>query len=361
MTKIQKPNAQKKVEHLVFQVPNDYKPSASGKKDQIYVNCSRKRLFEDIDYDNRESQNSFLCNNNNFSSKSCNANQRVNYDDEATSELSRDITRLNLTDSFEFQNEPKTKDHRFEKENMFSNGNFQTNSYERKHQVQNELRLADEQIENIEHSEFEKKDSFLTENRATEKNQPSRREFKSINGYTIESHLKKFVIRSEIIEERLLSRIDEWICCFTQSMEDVLAEILQKHNVPSLPQPPWSLQEGIDCIKELFNENNTIKIITQKLSSLLYANSCTNSKIKTTILPNSFMRMFGCCILLIKSLKSILPDSPEILDGENNLEKLLQNIESTNGEIELSLKVQTPVVSRSELIEPHVHRRNCKL
>lgn len=358
VTKTQKPNAQMKVEHLVFQVPNDYKLSASGKKDQIHVNCSRKRLFEDIDCDNTESQNIFLCNNNRISSRSFNKNQRAN-NDETTYEISRDITDFHLTD---------------ERENMFPNGNFQTvsnmavknvhfqNSNERKHQ-ENEMRLAANQIENKRnsHSEFEKQDSFLTKKQATEVNQPARREFKSINAYTIESHLKKFVIGSEIIEERLSSRIDEYICCFTQSMEDVLSAILQKHNLFTLPQPPWTLQEAIDCIKEVFNENNTIQIITQKLSSLLSTNSCINSKIKTTILPNTFMRMLGCSVLLIKSLKSVLCDSPEVLEGENNLEKLLQSIENTSGEIEPSQMIQTPVISRSEIIEPPVYRRNCKL
>lgn len=366
VTKIQEPN----VENFVFQVANDYKASGSGKKDQIHVNCFRKRLFEDITDDTKESQNVFLCKNKKKSSKNFNTNQRIINDGGTTSEIGCDITSLNLNASFEVENEPMTKDNRFEKD-LFCHETFQyssemavnkfhiQNSNKRK-LVLNEMLLTDKQKENEGNcrSEFENQDLFLTD-RVMEVNQPARRELESINRYTIESHLKKFVIRSEIIKERILSRFDEWKCCFTQTMEDVLAEFQPNHDVSMMPQPPWPLQEAIDYIKELFDENDTIKIITQKLSSLLCVNGCTNSTKVTTISPNSFMLMIGCSILLIKCLKNNLRDSPEILEGENKLEKLLQNIESPSGDTESQL-IKTPVVSRSELIEPPMHRRNCK-
>lgn len=368
VTKIQKPKIGKKVEHIVFQVANDYKPSTSGRRDQIPVNCSRKRLFANDNIDNIESQ--YEGNNNGSSPKNCNSNKITNDNDETTSDINRDITRLNITDIFDIQNEPIAEDYRFERKDIFFNDISQTgsatavdqfhfrNSNERKQfQIQNERRLA--HIENG-HSEFEKHDSFLTSNQAKEANQPARRKFKSINGYTIESHLKKFVIRSQIIEGRILSRIDEWMCCFTQTMEDILTEILKKHYVSNTTRL-WNLQEAMDCTKEIFNENNTVTTIIEKLSSLYNANSCSKFKVKTTISPNSFMRMLGCGVLLIKSLKNVFPDSPEILEGENNLEKLLRDIEEPSGEMEALQLVQTPVVSRSELTEPTERRRNCKL
>lgn len=351
-TKIQKPNVNKKAEHIVIKFAND---SASGKKHQIPVNCSRKRLFEDMSYDNREIQSINLCNNNNISSKKFYPSQRIKNDDE-TIEIIRNITRLNLTDSLEIQNETLQTS-----SNMAVNKFHLQNSNEKKVLVQNEMRLADKQIENRGHyhSEFEKQDTLFKINGAMKVNKPVIREFKSINGYTIEFHLKKFIIRSKFIEERILSRIDEWICCFKQTMEDILAEVLKNYDVSTIPSQ-WTLQEAIDCIKELFTENNTIKIIIQKLSFVLSANSCSNGKIKPTITPNSFMRTLGCSILLIKSLKTILRDSPEIIEGENKLEKLLQKIEGTSDEVEPSQLMQTPVASRSEFALSPVHRRNCK-
>lgn len=370
MPNIQKPTVEKKVEHLVFQVANDYKPSASDKRDQIHVNCSRKILFDDLSSDNKESQNIFLCN------KNFNPNQRLNDNVETTSEISCDVTRLNLTDCSEIQNEPMPKDYTFERENSFENENFQTtsnlainklhfqNSNERKPPIQNEMTLAHNtnEITGRSCSEFKKQDSLLTDNLANEPvNYPPRRKFNSINEYTIESHLKTFAIRSDVIEGRILSRIDEWICCFTQTMELVLAQILQNHDVSSISRPAWTLPEAINSIKELFDKNNTIKMITLKLSSLLIANSNSNGEIITTVSPNTFMRMLGCGILLVKSLKRTIRNSPEMLEGEKNLEMLLQNIERPSSEIDLSQLAQTPVVSTSELTEPPVHRRNCKL
>lgn len=338
MEQTQKLNAENK-EHVMLGA-NDYKPSSGN--DQIPVDWSRKTVINNLCNDNTESQNSH---HNNYSPKTSNP-EVANEDIEISSRVSCQLSHL--SGSLENQNEQS--DYSYQRDCDYNK--IQVQNTEGEHQFQNSKQKADNQIENRRH------DSASIQ--AMEMKQPASREFKNINCYTIESDLKKFTIKNLIIEKRVKEKIDEWICCFTQNMEDTLNQVLQKCRVFDTPGPLWNLQEAIDYTKEMFNDNNTIKMITEKLSALLFANCSSKCGIKTIIPPNVFMRMIGCSILLVKSLKNVMPDTPEILDGEKNLEMLLHCIENVS-ETEAPLPVPRSVESQSELDQPMKRKQICKL
>ncbi|PZC71321.1 hypothetical protein B5X24_HaOG213616 [Helicoverpa armigera] len=70
-------------------------------------------------------------------------------------------------------------------------------------------------------------------------------------------------------------------------------------------------------------------------------------KFKAFISPEFFMKMFRYGVMLISTLKIILPNSEELNDAELNLNDLLSDIESNANEIDLE-SLRTPSVSRAD-------------
>ncbi|CAH0601993.1 unnamed protein product [Chrysodeixis includens] len=173
---------------------------------------------------------------------------------------------------------------------------------------------------------------------------------------SLEHDFDRFDVKSQIMNEKLTSRMDEWLCTYTQIMEDVLHALLQiNSDNMTRTVAPLSLQETFNTIKIVYLDNIKIKIIVKKLTELL--DKCTTKIGKLILAPDDFMTILGYGVLLVQELKSIQPLCKELKDAASNISGLLNNIESDNIEDDLEKFTQAPV-SRSEYDDRQEIRSN---
>lgn len=173
---------------------------------------------------------------------------------------------------------------------------------------------------------------------------------------SLDENLKYFRVQTKSVGDRICKRIEEFVCIYTQTMEDVLNDLLKKNSIKDM-LPPITLQETLNCIKMVYNEYENIREIIYRL--ILYIEKCVNDKghVIKSMKPDDFMKMFGCGVMLILALQSILPSSEELKDTEMYLSSLLTSIESDcDASIEDPLK--TPPVGRSDADEKYEFRPN---
>ncbi|XP_047038909.1 putative uncharacterized protein DDB_G0282133 [Helicoverpa zea] len=164
---------------------------------------------------------------------------------------------------------------------------------------------------------------------------------------SIEENVKKFCVKSSAMREKISTRIEEWICCFIQIMEDVLSNLLLKSSVCMEDTlAPLNLHDILNYVKMSYDCQSKATVI-DKLSEMLDKCTACKGKFKAFISPEFFMKMFRYGVMLISTLKVILPNSEELNDAELSLNDLLSNIESNANEIDLE-SLRTPSVSRAD-------------
>ncbi|XP_026740024.1 uncharacterized protein LOC113502596 isoform X2 [Trichoplusia ni] len=174
----------------------------------------------------------------------------------------------------------------------------------------------------------------------------------------LEDDFERFTVKTQIMNEKLSTRMDEWLCTYTQIIEDVLHALIQiSSGSVSRTVAPLSLQETFNSIKIVYINNIKIKIIVRKLTELL--DKCSTKIGKLILAPDDFMTILGYGVLLIQELKSIQPLSKELKDAATNMSSLLNNIENDTLEVDLDCYTKAPV-SRSEYDDREDVRANCK-
>lgn len=196
-------DVKEKNNNLSLQFSNPSNPFASSK--DFPVNCFRKRLFDCVNTENNVAQlntdtNRQTDNHKNYDTPNFHENQQLTI-----------FPPKNLTSQRKCI---------FEDENEILNLNLKLKTFEIQTD-RNATRLADKEMAS------EKENLFLKQATSTPKHTANGMKIKSINGYTIEAHLKKFYVKNKVVEDRLMSRMDEWVCSFTQILDDTLTEILQ--------------------------------------------------------------------------------------------------------------------------------------
>ncbi|CAB3257511.1 unnamed protein product [Arctia plantaginis] len=166
---------------------------------------------------------------------------------------------------------------------------------------------------------------------------------------SLEGSLKKFCVKNKMMQEKLTTKMDEWICTYTQIMEHLLTDTLQNNSayMRQMNVSNANLHESLTCLKMLYNDTKLRKIL-QVLVKLLDQCTCSKGKIKLDTAPNDFMKMIGCAVLLVQALKTILPDFKVLDDYESILNCLISNIESKTIDVDPEL-LRPTAVCRSEI------------
>ncbi|CAH0712928.1 unnamed protein product, partial [Brenthis ino] len=153
------------------------------------------------------------------------------------------------------------------------------------------------------------------------------------NKCRIEDKLKSFYIKDKVTEQNIITRMEEYSCCYIQIMEEFLNIVLKKNKFVQKILP-CSFHEGLECLKEFYFDVKIKKIIEELLS--LWKKE---DKIKMDIKPSVLMRVIWRGWLLVDSLKNTIPyDVKEI---EYMFTKLMENMENPITEdVEL---IQTPI------------------
>ncbi|KAJ2943383.1 hypothetical protein O0L34_g12193 [Tuta absoluta] len=210
-------------------------------------------------------------------------------------------------------------------------------------------------------NEFEPKEDHLT----------AKNKIKSINVYNLEGLLKSFSMKSKEMEERIVARMDEYMCWFRQIMEDVLEDIVK--DVPGRQcedQTKTIIQNQLSLLREIVTDHRTASALTDKLiavmdraflpakfapdSELCGRPMLLNTRRALRLNANDFVKLFACGTLLVKVLRSIADDA-SLQDGESLLEQLEHSLEKWEFEPEPNTPV-TPGTAAEPRPEFKRHR-----
>ncbi|XP_063392349.1 uncharacterized protein LOC134677859 [Cydia fagiglandana] len=218
----------------------------------------------------------------------------------------------------------------------------------------NQIKSVSKNFENIDASDLDIRLNTI------ENNQEKSRDTIKVSGITkltqfnLEEELGRFCIKNSVMETRVKSRLDEWVCRLIQPLEGALANLLLEENTKAkrMNPPKNPLFETILGTDEIFNKHRNIKLIMDQFPIELISCNFNNGKLKKDLKPNEFMKLLGFSVILIEQLKKIV-NCEELYDADEKLKDLLKNIEDPRSDIELSLeKVNTPIFSRSEIEDP---------
>ncbi|XP_063545446.1 uncharacterized protein LOC134753495 [Cydia strobilella] len=174
------------------------------------------------------------------------------------------------------------------------------------------------------------------------------------NQFNLEEELRRFRIKNSVMETRVKSRLDEFVCRLSQTIEGALTDLLLKEKTKSKIMTPIKnpLFEAIQGTGKIFKKHTNIKLIIDQFPIELISCSFNNGKLKKDLKPNEFMKLVGFSVILIEQLKEIV-NCKELYEAEETLEYLIKNIEDPKTDIDLSLeKVNTSIFSRSEVDKP---------
>lgn len=140
-----------------------------------------------------------------------------------------------------------------------------------------------------------------------------------------------FQVKSELMEDNLKLKSDEWVARFYQIMEDVLSQILRQDPVveSATLSPPWSLQEAVQCIIKKFYCHCYVVEAANKLSIIL---NQTSGKSISSILPAAYMKMYSYGVYLVNALKDVSKTCEDLEVALKSLSDLLRDIENPNSE-----------------------------
>ncbi|RVE54418.1 hypothetical protein evm_000903 [Chilo suppressalis] len=170
--------------------------------------------------------------------------------------------------------------------------------------------------------------------------------------------LKDFSIKSDLMTNNIRERMSEWICSFTQILEDALTQLMLRHIViTDNIFPPWVLYDVVESVKKMYGSRAKVGSLAEKFNSMLLANSSKIGTLKSSMTPIEFMKLFECGTVLIQTLKVELPSYEELEEAYNTLNCLLKEMQNPSDDVTV-LSFHTPVVSRAEVVEETMMRRN---
>ncbi|XP_028161802.1 uncharacterized protein LOC114353871 isoform X2 [Ostrinia furnacalis] len=149
---------------------------------------------------------------------------------------------------------------------------------------------------------------------------------KSSNINSLDDLLSVYSVKNKEMEDNIKLRLDEWICSFAQLMEEALVEVLVQHSpITDKLSPPWVLYDSIRRIQELYGSHSEVNMVTDKLKCMLLNHSSQIGKFKSSIKPNDFVKIVGCGMILVETLKSVQP-SVSLQETSDAISSLLQNM-----------------------------------
>ncbi|XP_072948463.1 uncharacterized protein [Epargyreus clarus] len=128
---------------------------------------------------------------------------------------------------------------------------------------------------------------------------------------------------------------------------------------PVMEKVSTSAIDGIvECCVQVGQEHHVVSTIlyftTYLMVSILVV---VSGNLKKTIKSADFMKLFGCGVLLVESLKPILPNSEYLQDCDKSMKLLQQSIQDPSTDVELPV-INTPL-RRSESDDPAAYRNIC--
>ncbi|XP_064076014.1 uncharacterized protein LOC113391732 [Vanessa tameamea] len=87
---------------------------------------------------------------------------------------------------------------------------------------------------------------------------------------SIDNHLddeQRLIVDDEDIKYNIVVRLDEWVCCYVQIMEEFIQNVLQGHFSEDSDMP-YFLNEGLEFLKEIYVSNKAITGIIDTLLAL---------------------------------------------------------------------------------------------
>ncbi|XP_063632576.1 uncharacterized protein LOC134803705 [Cydia splendana] len=216
----------------------------------------------------------------------------------------------------------------------------------------NQIKSVPKNVENIDASDLDIRLNMIESNQ--EKSSEVSGITKLNNQFNLEEELGRFCIKNSVMETRVKSRLDEWVCRLVQPLEGALADLLLDENTKAkrMNPPKNPLFEAILGTDEIFNKHTNIKLIMDQFPIELISCNFNNGKLKKDLKPNEFMKLVGFSVILIEQLKKIV-NCEELYEADEKLKYLIKNIEDPKSDIELSLeKVNTPIFSRGEIEDP---------
>ncbi|KAL0809290.1 hypothetical protein ABMA28_011506 [Loxostege sticticalis] len=311
LKKIQINVSNEKATNLFMEPASQFEPYLIKNKEEITVNSFKKRLFEVEEKDLPKTKNNF---------KDANTSPIGSQLLDLQTDRLIDITRKKLP------NMPQLEKN-----------------------VDSEIGLGMQNLfikEKNKEVSTEKNTNVKFENRTLEKRKEIKQrgsEPQRSDRTSLDDLLSVYSIQNKDIEESIIVRLDEWTCCFTQLMENALVEVLMKHYpITDKLSPPWVLYESVRRIQDLYGSHTEVKMVAEKLKDMLLSHSSKIGKLKSSIKPNDFVKIVGCGLILIETLKSIQP-STSLQEASNSLNTLLKNMSQPTPDVPL---FSTPVLNR---------------
>lgn len=168
--------------------------------------------------------------------------------------------------------------------------------------------------------------------------------------FDLDDELKRFYVKNDVMENRIRSKRDEWICRLTQIMEEALTEFLlkEKYNFKK-KMPPWSLHEAIQVMGEKI-KNHKVQTIVGRFDKHL-VNCTVNGKLDQHMKSIDVIKLVGFSMILIQNLKETI-QCIGFDEADDKLSELIKNIEDPKTDVELNLEsLITPVLRRSDKLE----------
>ncbi|XP_013175714.1 PREDICTED: uncharacterized protein LOC106123851 [Papilio xuthus] len=157
---------------------------------------------------------------------------------------------------------------------------------------------------------------------------------------TVYEKLKKYSLRNRQIANLIILRAEDYMCTFTQIMETFMSDLLLNENVSC---DFCTIPQAVDAVAQLYPDSTSIQIVAYRMSAL-YNLINQKNKLETKYKADILIKMVGCGMILVESIKAFKPNSEILLETEYLLGKLLQSIEDPNrfeNELEQSKIVRT--------------------
>ncbi|XP_049883669.1 uncharacterized protein LOC126379107 [Pectinophora gossypiella] len=288
---------------IPFALTKDDNEVTFSKKEKIQQNLAKKIDFEEDDAFDIQSKTINQSNDNSFFHEN---------DTIIATQISNDIENLNLKEIDEKIDSRKPKGKQLNKEKEIPSSYFKNDSSENVNFQNGGL------------------SSFSDRPQAADSGVASKKKIKDINVYNLSEHLRSFYVRNNVVEERIATRMDEWLCLFVQIMEATLLDALSIIKSPQIEDcTNFPLRDLLQRTRDVYADHRTVRVLIDKLCAALdygFKNAGKNNCPTFSMKPNEFMQMFGFGVLLIKSLKNILQENPALSDGEELLENLHRDV-----------------------------------
>ncbi|XP_045538574.1 uncharacterized protein LOC106721247 [Papilio machaon] len=143
---------------------------------------------------------------------------------------------------------------------------------------------------------------------------------------TVYEKLKKYSLRNRHMASLIILRAEDYMCTFTQIMETFMLDLLLNENVSC---DFCTIPQAVDAVAQLYPYSKSIQIVAYRMSAL-YNLIKQKNKLETKYKADVLIKMVGCGMILVESIKAFKPNSEIMSETEYLLVKLLQSIENPN-------------------------------